>query len=69
MDGTDKYYQQAIQEHVLFEFDENSYIDKNADAHNKLNYQLPNCDGRNNSIIPKFVVKLKLMLQYKQLFI
>jgi hypothetical protein len=61
MDGTDKCYQQTIQEHVLFE--ENSYIDDNANAHNQLNYQLPNRDGCNNSIIPKFVVKL--MLKYK----
>jgi hypothetical protein len=61
MDGTDNdNAQQTIQEHVLFE--ENSYIDESADAHNQLNNQLPNRDGRNNSIIPKFVVKL--MLQY-----
>jgi hypothetical protein len=36
--------------------EENSDIDENADARNQLNCQLPNCDGSNNSIIPKFVV-------------
>jgi hypothetical protein len=62
VDGTDKHYHQVIQEHVLFE--ENFYIDDKANAHNQLNYQLPNCDGRNNSIIPKFVVKLMVQYSY-----
>jgi hypothetical protein len=56
VDGTDKNSQKVILELAVME--ENSDIDKHADACNQLNCQLPNCDGSNNSIIPKFVVNL-----------
>jgi hypothetical protein len=41
---------------------DNFGIDYKAEACNKLNYQLPNRDGHNNSIIPIFVKNM--VMQY-----
>jgi hypothetical protein len=50
--------QTSIQDAVI----DDAAIYDNAEACNKLNDQLPNRDGRNNSIIPIFV--RKMMMQY-----